>query len=80
MLAEPTDEAAALADGLAATLAGWRQNTGDFAGWEHADAQLAEHYAGLYWQMHTAGGGVGRTKVLRSRRTAQPHRPAPQHY
>ncbi|HYP96186.1 MAG TPA: sulfatase-like hydrolase/transferase [Mycobacterium sp.] len=80
MLAEPTDEAAALADRLAATLAGWRQNTGDFVGWEHADAQLAEHYAGLYWQMHTAGGGVGRTKVLRSRRTAQPHRPAPQHY
>ena len=79
ILAEPTDEAAALADRLAATLAGWRQNSGDFVAWEHADAQLAEHYAGLYWQMHNAGGGGGRAKALRRRRAEQPYRPAPQH-
>jgi arylsulfatase A-like enzyme len=80
MLAEPTDEAAALADRLAATLAGWRQNTGDFVASEHPDAQLAEHYAGLYWQMHNAGGGGGRAKALRRTRAEQSYRPAPQHY
>jgi arylsulfatase A-like enzyme len=75
LLATPTDEVVALAERLSATLRGWRQNTGDVVASEHADAQLAEHYAGLYWQMHNAGGG-GRGKALRSRRAVQPHRSA----
>jgi hypothetical protein len=76
ILAAATDEVAAVADRLAVTLRGWRQNTGDVVASEHADARLAEQYAGLYWLMHNAGGGGGRAKALRSRRPVQPYRPA----
>ncbi len=76
ILAAPTDEVAAVADRLAAVLRGWRQNTGDVVPSEHADSQLSEHYAGLYWQLHNAGGGGGRAKALRSRRAVQPSTPA----
>ena len=64
---------------------GWRprfaaggQNAGDVVASEHADAQLAEQYAGLYWQMHNSVGG-GQVKTLRSRRAVQPHGSAPRH-
>lgn len=64
-----------MADGLSTALRGWRQNTGDVVVAEKADSQLSEHYAGLYWQLHYAGGGGGRAKALR-----KPYRQAPQHY
>jgi len=79
ILAAPTDEVAAVADRLAATLRGWRQNAGGVVASEHADAQLAEQYAGLYWQMHNSVGD-GRVKTLRSRRAVQPHGSSPRHY
>jgi hypothetical protein len=80
LLAAPTDEVSAVADRLATSLCGWRQNTGDVVASEHVDSQLSEHYAGLYWQLHNAGGGAGRAKALRGSRAAQPYTPAPQHY
>jgi hypothetical protein len=80
ILAAPTDEVAAVADRLSTALHGWRQNTGDVVVAEKADSQLSEHYAGLYWQMHNAGGGSGRAKALRGRRAVQPYRSAPHHY
>jgi arylsulfatase A-like enzyme len=78
IVAEPTHKA--IADGLAATLRGWRQNTGGAVASERADAQLAERYAGLYWQMHNAGSGNGRSTALRGGRAAQLNRPTPRHY
>ena len=80
ILAAPTDEASAVAGRLATALRGWRQNTGEVVVSEQADSQLSEHYAGLYWQMHNAGGGSGRAKALRGRRAMQPYRPAHHHY
>jgi arylsulfatase A-like enzyme len=60
LLATPTDHVAAVADRLATALRAWRQNTGHVVVSEHSDAQLSEHYAGLYWQMHNAGRRSGR--------------------
>jgi hypothetical protein len=74
------DEVAAVADRLATGLHGWRQNAGDVVVSEQADSQLSEHYAGLYWQMHNAGGGSGRAKALRGRRAVHGYRAARHHY
>ena len=65
---------------LATALHGWRQNAGDVVESEQADSQLSEHYAGLYWQMHNAGGGSGRAKALRGRRPCSGYRAARHHY
>jgi arylsulfatase A-like enzyme len=57
----------------------WDLQTGSSAK-EQADSQLSEHYAGLYWQMHYAGGGSGRAKALRGRRAVHGYRAARHHY
>lgn len=80
ILASPTDDVAAVADRLATALRSWRQNTGDVAVSEQVDSQFSERYAGLYWQMHNAGGGARRGHALRSRRAGQHYTPAPRHY
>lgn len=73
LLSEPTAEVAAVADRLATALRGWRANADDVIPPDPVDSQLSEHYAGLYWQMHNAAGGSGRTRPLRSRRSSQGH-------
>lgn len=54
VLAAATDDIVAEADRLAGVLRGWRQNAGDAVALEEPDSHTAEHYAGLYWQMHNA--------------------------
>lgn len=71
LLATPTEGAAAVANRLAAALCGWRQNAGDVIPTEQAESQIAEHYTGMYWQMHNSGQGSGQTSALRSRRLAR---------
>lgn len=60
---QPGDRDHAVADRLAATLRDWRQNGEDVDAPERTgSAEMVEHYAGLYWQMHNAGRGFVRVK------------------
>jgi arylsulfatase A-like enzyme len=81
---QTTDEVHAVSRRLAGALRGWRQNVDDVVPPEQVESQMSEFYAGLYWQIHNAGAGSGRTRPLRNgpvgQRRTSALQPAPHTY